>query len=240
MARIFGKNDIILEHSGEIVVNATGLWTGSARFRFPKGAWDKAPRKKSAHPMAPFLLAETVRIVFTPGLWTAVADYAGIGPDGDPSEPVYELSPGVGTEPIETHKDFSSVLAGTPAEPLNGAMFVDPQTGWPTKSTELGKYEFLKFAEAVGDVPSPMAGVKSFLDPNNTFWIKRWTQKAKPAGNNVMAVEEPEGPCPSFGGGYNWLAFPLSMQGRGGAWACEKRWMLSGRKGWNAMVYPGS
>jgi hypothetical protein len=180
-----------------------------------------------------------VRIILSPGLWVAIVEYAGISPDNDPSDPVYELAPGVGSEPIETHKDFISALAGTPASPKNGALFVDPQTGWPTKSTEAGKYEFQKFgAPGVGE--ENLVGLQSFLEANNTFWIKRWTQKMKPTASNVMKIDTPSGGAPDFGSGYNWLKFPLSMQGRGGAWACEERWMLSGRKGFKAIVYPGT
>lgn len=233
--RKHGKDGVTVEHSGEIVVSNTGLWTASLKVKFPAGAWEMCPRRNSTHPDAAFLKAESIRIIQAPGLWIALVDYAGISPDNDPSEPVYELSPGVGSEPIETHKDFTTVLAGTAASPKNGAIFVDRKNGGPTTSTNPTDYEFLKF-----NPPSDLAGVSAFLEPNNTFWVKRWTQKAKPVVSNVMKIDTPDGDCPDFGGSYDWLKFPLSMQGRGGAWTCEQRWMLSGRKGWKSIIYPGT
>ena len=238
MNTVFGNAGLKLASASEIAVDRKGLWSGSCRFTLPIGAWSVVPKVGNAHPLAAFLLAERSRVILSKGLWQAIVEYAGI--EEDESEPQYALDPGVGNEPIETHDDFVRTLAGRPSAPINGALFKNPKTGWPTRSDELGYYEFEKFAEGLaGGAANPFAGTKQFLECNQTVWTKTWTSKAKPeAGRVLSVVDDPPGGAPSYGGAFNWLEHPVAYTKRGGAYSNSQRWLLSARRGWNRLVYP--
>lgn len=231
---------LILEAAGEITVDRNGLWSGSARFRFLPEEVGLVPTPGTQNPYLWFLLAERSRIIMTPGLWTAVVEYAGI--QEDVSEAQYELSPGVGMDPIETHDKFASSLAGTPSAPKPGAVFVDPKTGIVTKDNTPGKYRFEEFAPILADgSKNPLGGVKGYYVANNTVWTKSWTQKAKPSGatRTLMITSSPPGNPPQFGS-CNWLEHPVAYVKRGGAYSCVQRWLLSDENGWNQLIYPSA
>ena len=233
--RVYGGGGRVWTAGGEISADRAGLWTASAECYFDAGEWSQAPKVGDAHPLAPFLLAEKVRVITLPGRWKAVVDFAGI--EAEYSNPVYDLDPGTGTEPIETHRDFIEVLAGTPANPLNGAVFLD-KNGNVSKSMEPGVARFDHFAAFIDGAKNPFGGDTGFLEANNTFWIKSWTSKSRPISSNCLSIGTPDGDPPDFGGKYNWLIFPIAMTERGGAWSCQQRSMLSGRNGWNPLIYP--
>lgn len=218
-------------------VDRAGLWTATCMWTVPVDRLDLVPKLGSPHPRAVFLAMEKMRLKFTPGLWKIFTSYAGV--QDEISEPVYELNPGVGNEPIQTHKDFVKTLAGTPRRPLNGAVFVDPQTGLVTKDDTPGKFEFSRFSvlHPKGQ-QNPFAGLESYLEANNTVWVKSWTRRLKPAvsGRALKIVADPPGQPGSFPG-HDWLEFPPTFVKRGGAYACQQQWLLSGPKGWLKPVY---
>lgn len=234
MAKVHGNKGLILDAAGELSVDRMGVWSGACRFKIPIGRFDLVPLLNSMHPHANFCLAERQRVNFTPGLWTVYIDYAGA--NVEETEPVYELSPGTGNEPIETHDKFVSTLAGTASSPKNGAVFVNGD-GEKTTDNELGVFD--RFSHTVsGGAFNPFSGVKEYITANNTVWTKSWTRKNAPsAGTRIIKIAEPDGPNPSYGGKYNWLEMPTSYVKRGGAYACETRWLLSGRAGWNTEIY---
>ena len=234
---IHGKVGLILKHSGEVQVDRMGLCTGTCTYTLPAGRFDLVPPPSSWHPILDFMWAERSRVVMTPGLWQAVVEYVGV--DILPP-PVYELNPGVGTEPIETHKDFIETLAGRPTAPLNGARWVDPQTHQVTRSEVAGHFEFDKFSAYLTDgTRNPFAGVTGFLEANQTVWQKSWTSNTAPSPGQVLTrIGEPPGGCPAYGGKFDWLEHPVQYSHRGNAYTCVQHWLLSGRAGWNPLIYP--
>jgi len=230
----YGTEGLVLESSGEVTVDRNGLWAGSCRFKVPVDRSDLLPVPGDPHPLLSFMLAERTRLVMAPGLWIGVVEYAGANAD---SIPQYELNPGVGTEPIETNPDFID-FAGTPASPLNGARWINPETNKLTKSMVPGTFEFDKFCSYLGSgAKNPWSGTTGFLEANNTVWQKSWTSKSKPSPGHALVIAQPHGDAPDYGGNYNWLEHPVAYTKRGGAYACTQRWLLSGRRGWNHAIY---
>ena len=234
MAAYFGNDGLILEAAGELSADRYGMWGGACRFKIPPGRLDLVPSLNSPHPHANFCLAERQRVVFSPGHWTALVDYTGTL--AEETDPVYEFNPGTGTEPIETHPDFLTVLGGKPSGPLYGAIFLD-ETGYPTSDDKLGVFARFRMVTDAG-VANPLAGVSSYITANKSIWSKSWTRRSAPsAAGNIVRIDTPDGPNPDFGGSYNWLFLGTSYTKRGGAYACVSRWMLSGRRGWQETVY---
>ena len=227
----------MLNAAGEITANKAGLWTGSCQFTFPAGQVDLIPGIGSAHPYVGFLVAESFRLSFTPGLWRLSMEY--VGGSVDSSDPQYELSPGTGNEPIETHKSFLSVIAGKPSAPLNGAIFRNVVTGDVSEDDTAGVAQFDRFSIYVDGALNAYAGQEQFINQNNTVWTKSWTSKSKPSSYGIH-IGAPDGPNPDYGGTTNWLAMPIAYTQRGNVFSNVARWIASGPRGWNPGVYPSS
>ena len=236
--KLHGAEGLVLSSAGEISADRAGLWTGSCQFSFPAGRIDLVPEAGTAHPYVGFLVAERFRLAFERGLWRLSVEYAGA--HREETEAQYELSPGTGNEPIETHDRFLSHLAGKPSAPLNGAIFRDPESGMVTRDDTPGKWQFDRFSvlETSGAL-NPFAGQEAFISQNNTVWTKSWTRRSPPSAYKVH-IMEPDGPNPNYGGATNWLALPIAYTKRGNVFACRAQWIASGRRGWNPLVYPAS
>ena len=235
---LFGNTGLVRTYSSDLVMEKNGLWTGSCVFSFPAGETGLMPLLGDAHPVVAWMSAERVRLSLGPGLWRVTVEYAGVdNPQQDDKTTFYELSPGTGTEAIETHPDFKE-FAGKPSDPKNGAIFRNPETGAISEDDAPGAAVFDRFSVflAEGD-PNPWGGMEQFITQNNTVWTKSWTQKNAPDVRPVQ-ISEPSGKYPKYKGRYNWLEMPTTYTLRGGAYACVTRWMGSGPKGWNEMVYP--
>jgi hypothetical protein len=141
-------------------------------------------------------------------------------------EPTYELTTSLTVEPIQTHPDFAT-FAGTPAAPLNGSLFVDPETGWESSKTNAVWKEF---------VGSSKAGIDSYLVPG-AEWRETKFQTNEPTGiRDVGTIDSPDGPAPSVSG-RDWLAWAESYIRRGAVYQVATVWKLSGRNGWDSDIY---
>ena len=195
----------VLQPGGELITDRKGLVTGRLTFKGRPGYWGSMPRLGSGHPLAPFCEMEKRTVKFEKGWWEVTGEYAGtenVGGDdsssssddssdssddssdsGDGGEwefdvpPTYALQPGTGTERIETHPDFVSVIGGTPANPLNGAIFRDGN-GNQTSDNQAGMFD--RFRVHVGGVKNPWAGLEEYLTIAGTTWTKSWTARAAP------------------------------------------------------------
>lgn len=235
---LHGNDGLVLSSAGEITATKAGLWTGSCLYSLPADRIDLIPNVGAVHPYASFLVAESFRLVFAPGLWKLYVEYAGA--NRDVSEPTYDLSPGTGNDPIETHSRFLSHLAGKPSAPKNGAIFRNPETGEVTKEDEPGAYQFDRFSVLLaGGNLNPYAGLESYICQNNTVWTKSWTQRSAPTSHPVR-IGAPDGPAPNYGGDTNWLELPVAYTKRGNVFSCVAQWLASGPRGWNPVVYPSS
>lgn len=234
MAGSHGNGGLLLSSAGEITADKAGLWTGAVLYTFPAGRLDLIPGIGTPHPYASFLVAERFRITFTPGRWRIAMDY--VGGFVEDSEPQFELSPGTGNEPIETHKSFLA-LAGKPSAPQNGAIFRNPESGAVTQDDTPGMWEFDRFSLLLaGGAANPFAGVEQYISQNNTVWTKSWTSRRAPTATGVR-IAAPDGPNPDYGGDTNWLAMPVAYTQRGNVFSCTARWLASGPRGWNSVIY---
>lgn len=228
----FGVSGLILKHSGEIVQDIYGEESGTCVFHCPPGRWDLMPVAGHKHPHASHMLLERRRVRFVPGFWQVAVDFRGV--QGNPP-PQYELNYGSGTEPIETHPDFESKIAGKPSAPKNGAVFVDAQ-GNVTQDDSKGVFE--RFLIKNPDNASlSFGGMDGYVDMNNITWTKTWVTSSMETTGGKVKIDTPEGGAPSFTG-RDWLYLGMSSSGiRGGSARNRKTWRLSGPGGWNPVVY---
>lgn len=233
--QVHGSKPKILEHSGKIKSDRYGLWTGRCRWSVLDGRMDLLPQIGEVHPRAPWMKIEDRDITFSAGRWLVDCSY--VGADVIDSVPVHELQRNTNTEPIETHQDFVSLIAGKPSAPLNGALFVD-EDGNPTADDKRGIFHRFRLVLESGE-RNLLAGTTGFLSPSNTLWTKSWTSKTKPTdGGNVGKIDTPEGGPPSYAG-CDWLYVGMQYTERQDVYSIRKVWMLSAKGGWNPLIYGG-
>jgi hypothetical protein len=149
-------------------------------------------------------------------------------------EPVYTLSSALSEEPIELHPNFQT-FAGKPSAPLNGAVFLDPDTQKITTDDSRGV--FREFMATLGGVANLKAGVEAYLSPGAT-WQEIYFSTSRPTDlGSLGEIDNPSGPNPSFGSGRTWLYSGADYTRRGGIYEIRKTWLLSGRNGWDEDIY---
>lgn len=149
---------------------------------------------------------------------------------GAPPDPTYELIGSLSQEPIQTHPDFATI-AGTPAAPLNNALFVDPDTGWKSEKANAIWKEFSNTGGA-----NRKAGLDSYLVPG-AEWRETSFETSEPATlENLATIASPRGNPPSLAG-YDWLVWGQTYQRRGYTYQVQTTWKFSGRNGWDPDIY---
>lgn len=149
-------------------------------------------------------------------------------------EPSYTLSISLAEEPIELHPKFAEI-AGTPKNPKNGAIFVDPDTGKITKDNTRGV--FREFSATIGGKENLKAGVEAYLLPGSTWTEVSYATKRPGDLGSLGEIDSPSGSPPSFGSGRNWLYSGAEYTKRGHIYEVRKTWLLSGRRGWDVDIY---
>lgn len=149
-------------------------------------------------------------------------------------EAVYVLDTSLSEEPIELHPAFAT-FAGTPASPLNGAVFIDPDTQQIT--TDNARGVFKEFFATLSGSANPKAGVEAYLSPGAT-WQEISFAVTRPSDlGSLGEIDNPSGSEPSLGSGRNWIYSGVSYTRRGGIYEIRKTWLLSGRSGWDSDIY---
>ncbi|MCW1921316.1 hypothetical protein OKA05_02055 [Luteolibacter arcticus] len=143
-------------------------------------------------------------------------------------QPTYEFSGALSEEPIETHEDFEE-FAGTPAEPVNGAVYLDPETGKVTEDDDTGV--FSEFG-----VSGTKAGVSSYASPGGLWTETRYSINEPNELGDLGEIDTPNGNPPNFSG-RNWLLWDISFRRRGFIYEIRISWKLSGRNGWDEDIY---
>lgn len=226
------KNDYygnrgLLRRSSTLTQDKAGLWEGTIVYSCPVGeGGDHVPMIGTPHPAIRFMVVEKVNVHTQDGWDIVEIGYAGADLDANgepPTQPVYELAVSVGEEPIETHPDFRSVLAGHPGNKLNGAEFDAAVTG-----------KFLGFFDST----NKLYGVKGYLDAGQITWrVTKLTRTSISTLNKVGCIDTPVGPAPELGGSRNWLFMGATSEKRGTAYVSTYEWRASGRRGWDTDIY---
>lgn len=144
----------------------------------------------------------------------------------------YRLTTSGAQEPIQTHPDFKTTLAGDGDSPLNNAVF---------KGEEVDS-EFDYFPPNAGN---DLEGVSAYLEPAMEVEVTVVTISGSMADptfhslyNNIGEIRTPTGGgAPALPLGRNWLLTGSSQEIIGGAVKATYLYRMSGRKGWNSLIY---
>ena len=188
------------------------------------------PQINTRHPEYSSLVCKNVSPEFISarrGRWTAT--YRGLRGSGFASgsgglpRPVWTIESVAGQESIGTLSNLEEI-AGTPSEPLNGAIF-DPITG---------------IFEAFGpDAPDDLRGVSNYLVPSVVV-KKVWYTTGNPDGGKAVGeIDFPGGPLAgsNSSGSQNWLKTGFNAEWYGSFWQISESWLRSGENGWNQDIY---
>ena len=225
-----GQSSLIYESSA-LRTDPYGLSTATCVWKTPKSNFHLAPALDSAHPVWGFLYMERREVALEPGFAVITGEYTGL--EGGASRSVYELSFGLSDEPIQTHPDFLSDIGGKPSAILNGAYFVDPETG--AKSTDDNVGVFDHFLGTIDGARNLFAGIESYLSPQVTL-REIWTGTTPVVASGLGKINTPSGGAtPPIAG--NWLLIGASFQQRGRVYSNTREWRGSGRNQWNPTIY---
>ncbi len=186
-----------------------------------------APELDSRHPLWSYLYMEKRTLEITPGFVVVTGEYVGIA--GDRTRSQFDSNGASSEEPIETHSNFES-FAGTPASPLNGAIYLDPETQLVTNVND--NATFGGFKGFVGGSKNPKAGVTSFLSPQAQ--VRETWMATTPVSALIGTISTPA-VHPQVPG--NWLVSGVSFQQRGRVYQNSIEWRSSGRNLWDVDIY---
>lgn len=184
------------------------------------------PQINDPHPEYPGLVAKEIFPEFLDGgkgRWRAV--YHGLIFTTDNLLPadVYSAETVAQQEDIATFPGFEDI-AGTPQNPLNGAIFDD----------DLGT--FVAFGPTA---PPALRGVSAYFAPSVAIFRVRFTNSPPTGGANVGKIDSPGGPLqgPNQSGQQNWLKMTFRTEQFGDIWQTRESWLRSGDLGWNQDIY---
>ena len=237
-----GKQGLILSRVGSLRTDSKGVDTCTAEWTIRADRWSELPRRGSPHPLWSYI-AMTEREVNIDGPFAvARCTYEGVSSE-ETDKPEYELIIGVESQPIETHPDFATKIAGTPTKQKHGSMWrhihSDDVRGPDNSNPESNdNYEFWKFSNLIGSTQNPFAGIENYLDACSVIWRKSVMMK-EPIKDLLKAgkVDIPEGPYPRLPGGRNWLNMGSSQRKRGAAYQTTTEWKASSRTAWRPEIY---
>ena len=141
----------------------------------------------------------------------------------------FSIESAANTEPIETHPDFESTLAGE---------WDDPST-WVNGATFSPKGVFEGFAAG-----SPKSGVKSFLSPGLVYVRTRVIPKLASGMNLSLAglgkrisVLPASNIRPTMPAGVDFLQISAEIEQVGEGVRIVEKWKSSGPNGWDTDIY---
>lgn len=202
-----------VESMGQLHTDIYGLSTATASYVSPTTRVSYPPMD-TQHPFWDFLWMERRTASIENGFVRCICEYAGF--EGTPI-PVEEWSSGVSEEPIQTHPNFEGI-AGTPAFPLNGAVFYD-ENGQPTTDDSRGVFDHFS-THPVTD----FSGVTSYLSP---VAVRRVTS----ISSGALVVDQVGQLVGTM------LCTAASSTKRGRVYQNVIEYRGAGPKGWNTDIY---
>ena len=133
-------------------------------------------------------------------------------------DPTYTLDRATHNEPIATHPLWASQIAGTPANPLNGAIFVDPTTGLVSTSSNA----IFKGWQS----GSIFEGIEDYLLAGSTFSIN-YADYSPPDLSGVGLIAVPEN-APDAPQGFFWIYTGASQVQHGNVYRITETYLLTG------------
>lgn len=236
----YAAGQLIETQDCTITFNEYGIASAVLHF---ESLWDDAPALVSAvgvHPDFNWLFRKTADIKRAGGNTAEIViTFEGVSPEQDEdAEPVYSLENAVTNAPIETHPDFET-FAGTwtnDGSNPNGARFI-------TDVLDMNKGKFLGFVPTPGEA-NPKAGVTDFLVPS---LIYSETRTYSGLALSALAIDmnkigkidtpPPSNVLPTVASPRNWLLFACNASQVGGGIKVDKKWRLSGPRGWDEDIY---
>lgn len=228
------KNRVIRQISERFETDRFGVDSIQLSIEMPDGIFPGviAPMF-SAHPRFPAMkLSRRSGSRDKPGFWMITYLYEGFL--FELPQPVYELSAGLDQEPIASHPNFISAIGGKPSAVLNGAVFIDPDTGLQTEVDADGV--FREFAATIGGAANKKGGIESYLVPGAEWRVTEFSTSRPSALRDLGRIDSPDGPNPTLAG-RNWLFWGESYVRRGHIYQTTAIWKLSGRNGWDSDIY---
>lgn len=232
------KSRIITQAEETIKINSDGLATITVVEMIPAAQF-QASLQKAYAPHPKFRNAQSMDVEATKSkdgqFYRVTTTYQGIfgSASGEASsggglpDPTSSVSISTSEEPIQTHPKFKE-FAGTPSDPKNGAIFIDPETGKPTKNNEKGVFREFGFG-------SKFEGVDSYLNISCTYTVTSYQATKPKDSSDVGKISSPPG-APKTSG-RNWLYTGMEYTRRGGVYEVRKSWLMSGPGGWKKEIY---
>ena len=231
--------DGIVRQNGSVIVEKNdGTLEGSVTYESDRAYYGNMPKIKSDHPYDSRLKLYQIEFTFL-GLdkVRGVASYFGL--TSKVTDGIIAYSPNTNQDPITSHPDFTTVLAGTPGAPLNGALWVYQSDG-----AEVGEEyialdpgsvpttEFLGFSNPANELFATDFYLTEETLVSRTYWT---TDIPKPKGKQIVSEIK----------GFikpkdvkNFLLFSPPYRQIGDFYQVTEQYIGSGPKGWNTKVYP--
>lgn len=176
------------------------------------------------------------------GFWEISITGKGIDPTTPTASLItYDLVNAVAEEPIQTHKNFTSLVAcaglaiieGTVTGVTAGVIFANASSS-PTPSDAITG-DFICFTKAAS---AGLAGVQSYLRPQMVYRIS-YLQDSKPASILTVGTRVTPAGAPTAPTGASWLFSSLNYRqiGRSGSYEVTEEYRASGPEGWNTKIY---
>jgi hypothetical protein len=133
-------------------------------------------------------------------------------------DPTYTIDRATHNEPLSTHPLWVSQIAGTPAAPLNGAIFVDPVTGAVSSSSNA-----VFKGWTAGSI---FEGIEDYLLAGTTFTIS-YADYSPPDLSGVGQLATPQN-APDTSSGFFWLYTGASSVQHGNIYRIQETYLLTG------------
>ncbi len=210
----------------------SGIVEGSLSFRIGGGSAVSKALSYKSHPDHSFLKRSNGTVTFlAKGYADVSVSFIGVDPDMD-GQVTTNIRATMATEPIDTHPTFEDW------SPAFGPIFDLDGT-------------FKQFPPLIGGAKNEKGGIQSYLDPTVTYeqskiFAKASGSKLSSELENIGYIDDgfwtgagiPKAPKPKGEvGTRNWLLVSGGYETIGDGGKVSKSWRLSGRRGWDELIY---